>query len=164
MLYAVMLGGKHDSANIEVHDVVFVSGDSLEVTHDQLREQWFGRAKGLHVDAWMAIDGIEQYRVQLKGHPVTKGSPRLYFINLGGYIRQVFGEAHCYFLVVAPDLKTARAKAKKHFDPDWYKPHIDAAFELDDCVLVDQVAGQYVHLVEGSHLGVEFENTYLVIG
>ena len=46
MLFVVMLGGKHPAAKIEVHDVVFAFGDQLSDCHEQLRQQWFGAAKG----------------------------------------------------------------------------------------------------------------------
>ncbi|RYZ33221.1 MAG: DUF1543 domain-containing protein [Sphingobacteriales bacterium] len=41
MLYAVMLGGKHPKAHIEVHDVVFAVGDALPDLYPQLKQQWF---------------------------------------------------------------------------------------------------------------------------
>ena len=47
MLYVVMLGGRHPRASIEVHDVVFAQGDSLEQLYPELRNAWFGSLKGL---------------------------------------------------------------------------------------------------------------------
>ncbi len=163
MLYAVMLGGKHALARIEVHDVVFAVGDSLQAIYPQLKQQWFGLAKGLHIDAWMAIDGIEQYQVRLSTAQPAPDSLRLYFINLGGYLADEFGEAHRYVLMLATSKQQARAKARKYALTTWQQPHVDAVLEVDDCLLIDQIDGHFVHLVEGSHQGVQFENTYLVI-
>ena len=50
MLFVVMLGGKHPKAKIEVHDVVFVTGNSIEDCYPELRAQWFGSAAGFVVD------------------------------------------------------------------------------------------------------------------
>lgn len=163
MLYAVMLGGKHPKAHIEVHDVVFAVGDALPDLYPQLKQQWFGAAKGLHIDAWMAIDGIENYQVHLRPVAPDPAAPRLYFINLGGYLPDEFGEAHRYVLMLASSKPQARGKARKYALKLWQQPHVDAVLDIDDCLLIDQVAGQFVHLVEGSHQGVKFENTYLVI-
>ena len=163
MLYAVMLGGKHPLARIEVHDVVFAVGNSLEDIYPQLKQQWFGLAKGLHIDAWMAIDGIEHYQVHLSQTAPQPDSLRLYFINLGGYLAEEFGEAHRYVLVLAISKQQARAKARRHILKTWQQPHVDAVLDVDDCILIDQVDDQFVHLVEGSHQGVQFENTYRVI-
>ena len=163
MLYAVMLGGKHPSARIEVHDVVFAVGDSLPELYPQLKQQWFGLAKGLHIDAWMAIDGLEQYQVRLSLAQPMPDTLRLYFINLGGYVANEFGEAHRYVLMLASSKQQARAKARKYALKTWLQPHIDAVLDVDDCILIDQVDGHFVHLVEGNHQGVQFENTYLVI-
>jgi hypothetical protein len=164
MLYAVMLGGKHPKAHIEVHDVVFAVGDSLQALYPQLKQQWFGLAKGLHVDAWIAIDGIEQYQVQLSPVAPQPDALRLYFINLGGYLPDEFGEAHRYVLIVAHSKMQARGRARKYTLKQWQQPHVDAVLDVDDCVLIDQVGGHFVHLVEGSHQGVKFENCYLLIG
>ena len=163
MLYAVMLGGKHLSARIEVHDVVFAVGDSLEGIYPQLKQQWFGLSKGLHIDAWMTIDGIEQYQIRLSTAATAPDSLRLYFINLGGYVANEFGEAHRYVLIMATSKQQARAKARKYALKTWQQPHVDAVLDIDDCILIDQVDGHFVHLVEGSHQGVQFENCYVVI-
>ena len=67
-LFIVMLGGRHARANTEVHDVVLAVGDSLEDVHPQLKQVWFGEQKGLHIDAWAQINGVEfegvQYQIQ----------------------------------------------------------------------------------------------------
>ena len=65
MLFVVMLGGKHPRARIEVHDVVFAVADTLEATYPQLRDAWFGSPKGVHIDSWMAVDGVENVVNQL---------------------------------------------------------------------------------------------------
>ena len=58
-LFMVMLGGRHARANTEVHDVVFAVADSLEESYPQLKNAWFGEQKGLHIDAWMQVEGVE---------------------------------------------------------------------------------------------------------
>lgn len=163
MLFVVMLGGKHPQAKIEVHDIALVAAGSLEQAYPQLRNQWFGSPKGLHIDAWMAVDGVEQWRVELSPLAPLPGSPRLYFINLGGYDRHVFGEAHLYRLVVAHDKREAMAKSKRQKLPNWGKPHIDAVMDVDDCLPIDEASGRYVHLVEGEHQGICWRNDYVVL-
>lgn len=164
MLYVVLLGGKHPRARIEVHDIACAVGDSLEATYPQLRAAWFGSPKGLHIDAWMAVDGIEQWKVELSPLAPAAGAPRLYFINLGGYEAQVFGEAHHYLLVVAQNPREAKVKGKRQALKHWHQPHTDAVVDVDDCVPIDQVGGHYVHLVEAPHNGVMQRNEYIVIG
>ncbi|MFP3517131.1 DUF1543 domain-containing protein [Pseudomonas sp. SIMBA_077] len=163
MLFIVMLGGKHPRAKIEVHDVVFAIADSLEATYAQLREGWFGSPAGLHIDSWMRVDGVEHWKVELSPLAPLAGEPRLYFINLGGYEPQVFGEAHHYLLVVAQNKSQAKTKAKRHMLTHWEKAHTDALLDVDDCLPIDQVGGRYIHLVEGEHLGVIQHNDYRVI-
>ncbi|MGY2287372.1 DUF1543 domain-containing protein [Pseudomonas gingeri] len=163
MLWVVMLGGKHPRARIEVHDVTFVRGDSLEATYGQLRQDWFGSQAGLHIDGWMRVDGVERWKVGFSDLAPSPGSPRLFFINFGGYETQVFGEAHRYLLVVAENLVRARAKAKQLMFRGWEHPHTDAVLDIDDCLPIDQVDGRYIELVEAPHGGIVQDNDYIVL-
>lgn len=163
MLFVVMLGGKHPKAKIEVHDVAFVVADNLEAAYPQLRQGWFGSPAGLHIDAWMRVEGVERWKVELSPLAPSPGAPRLYFINLGGYESRAFGEAHHYLLLVAHDHKQARAKARRQMLNHWTQPHIDAVMDVDDCLPIDEVSGRYVHLVEGAHNGITQQNDYIVL-
>lgn len=162
MLYMVMLGGSHPKANIEVHDVVFVAGDTLMQTYPQLQTLWFAEPKGLHIDAWMAISGIDQYAVRLCDTPATSG-PKLFFINLGGYFSSIFGEDHRYFVLAANNKIEAKKQAKQQLALKWDKPHTDNVFEIEQCLAIEHVAGRYVQLYPAPHKGCYFENDYIVI-
>ncbi|MGC5700890.1 DUF1543 domain-containing protein [Pseudomonas sp. NFXW11] len=164
MLFVVMLGGKHPRANIEVHDVRFVLGESLEAAYPQLREGWFGKPRGLHIDSWMRVDGVEGYKVELSPLAPAPDTPRLFFLNLGGYEAGRFGEAHSYLLVVARDPLEAKAKGKRQMLAHWHKAHTDALLDVDDCLPIDQLEGRYIHLVPGPHQGLVQHNDYIVIG
>lgn len=163
MLFVVLLGGKHPKAKVEVHDIAFVVAANLEAAYPALREAWFGSAAGLHIDGWMKVDGVEGWKVELSPLAPAPGSPRLYFINLGGYERQVFGEAHQYLLVVAHDKAAAQAKGKARARSHWLKPHTDALMDVDDCLPIDLVDGRYIHLLEAPHQGVVQRNDYIVL-
>lgn len=162
-LFVVMIGGTHAKARIELHDVAFAVGDTLESTYPQLRTQWFGEPRGLHVDSWMEVDGVEGWQVRFSDAPAPAGSPRLFFINLGGYEEGVFGEAHKYLLVVAGDAGEAKAKGKAQADARWRLPHKDALYDVDDCIPVDTVGGRHLVLLEGPHRGIACGSDYLVI-
>lgn len=163
MLFVVMLGGKHPRAKIEVHDVLFVVGDTLADTYGQLREGWFGSPRGVHVDSWMAVEGVEGWKVELSPLAPAPGAPRLYFINLGGYEAGAFGEAHRYGLVVARDPREAKAKGKAQMPRAWAQAHTDAVLDVDDCLPIDRVDGRYVHLVEGAHGGIVLGSDYRLL-
>lgn len=163
MLFIVMLGGNHPRARIEVHDVAFVVADSLEAAYPQLRQDWFGSPKGLHIDSWMAVDGVEKWRVELSPLAPAADSHRLYFINLGGYESHVFGESHHCLLVVARDKREAISKGKRYMLSHWTQAHTDGVLDIDDCLPVDAVGGRFVHLVEGPHNGIVQRNDYIVI-
>ena len=162
-LFVVMLGGRHARANTEVHDVVLAVAPGIEQSHAQLRQQWFGETSGLHIDSWMTVDGVEQWQVRLSADAPAADAPRLYFVNLGGYVAGEFGEAHRYLLVVADDTADAKRKALRQAGAAWIKPHRDALFEVDSCLPVGPIGGLYVHLVSGAHEGIRCQSDYIVI-
>ena len=49
-LFLVVLGGRAEMANVELHDVRWVVGSKIEDTYDVLRRDWFGNYEGLHID------------------------------------------------------------------------------------------------------------------
>ncbi|NWA27767.1 DUF1543 domain-containing protein [Pseudomonas gingeri] len=163
MLWVVLLGGKHPRAKIEVHDVAFVLADSLEASYPQLRQEWFGSPAGLHIDAWMRVDGVDGWKVELSNLAPAPGSPRLYFINLGGYEARAFGEAHHYLLVVARDKAEAKRLGMRQVLANWGQAHTDALLDIDDCLPIDQVGGRYIELVQGPNRGIVQGNDYIVL-
>lgn len=163
MLYIVMLGGRYASAKIEVHDVVFAVGTDLPQTYPQLREQWFGMAEGLHIDSWMAVDGVAQYKVGFSDTAPSANDPRLFFINLGGYQAGHFGEEHRYLLIVAKDKQSAKQQGKSMLAANWEKPHTDNLWDVDDCIAIDNIAGRYIQLTMEPHNGIYQQNDYILL-
>ncbi|WWW34454.1 DUF1543 domain-containing protein [Stenotrophomonas rhizophila] len=164
MLHVFMLGGRHARARIEVHDVAFANVDRPEDAYPQLRREWFGDAKGLHVDGWLAVDGVDGHQVRFGDVAPGSAAPRLFFVNLGGYVKGALGEAHDYLLLVAADLAEAEQKAKGLRDASWIMPHTDAVLDVDDCIAIDQVGGRYVQLQPGAHAEITLVSDYIVIG
>lgn len=162
-LFVVMLGGRHRRANTEVHDVVFAVAERIEQTHAQLRAAWFGEIRGLHIDSWLTVDGVEDWQVRLSEQTPVAGAPRLFFVNLGGYLSGEFGEAHRYLLVAAADAAEAKRKALRQTQASWIKPHRDALFEVDSCLALGPIGGLYVHLLAGPHQGSTCYSDYIVI-
>lgn len=162
-LFVVMLGGRHARANIELHDVVFAVAPSIGQTHEQLRQQWFGEPAGLHIDSWMTVDGVAQWQVRFSAEPQAETLPKLYFVNLGGYVTGEFGEAHHNLLVVASDAVEAKRKALEQAAVQWFKPHRDALLEVDGCLPLGPIGGLHVHLLEGTHSGIACDSDYIVI-
>ncbi|MEG0196788.1 DUF1543 domain-containing protein [Acinetobacter sp.] len=166
-LFIVMLGGRHARANTEVHDVVLAVGDSLEDVYPQLKNAWFGEQKGLHIDAWAQIYGVafegKNYQIQFTDAAPNQADQKLYLLNLGGYDASEFGELHRYVLVVAQNAMVAKQRGKAHFAQHWQKQHTDRVLDVDDCIVIDQVHGRYVQLIEGEFSGNQWENTYLML-
>jgi hypothetical protein len=161
MLFAVLMGGKHPKAKIEVHDVVFAVADRLDQTYDQLRASWFGSPHSAHIDAWMEVEGVDGYRIEWSSEKPAPDEQRLYFLNFGGYEDGIFGEAHRYMFVVASDAPAAKNIGKKRLGEVWKKLHTDALLDVDDCIPVTRLAGQHLRLAPGLHKEIFAMSDYI---
>src|SRR5580704_13234574 len=90
-LFAVYLGGRAPRCNTELHDVVFITGQSIETSYELLMDKWFGDPLRLHIDSWLEVSGVDGHRVLLRPDPPVQ-SAKLYFINLGAYLPGQFTE------------------------------------------------------------------------
>jgi hypothetical protein len=50
-LFMFYVGGNCGNSNVELHDVRFAIGDAPEDCYDDLRRQWWGDPKSLHLDS-----------------------------------------------------------------------------------------------------------------
>ena len=144
-LFIVYLGGSAPKANIELHDIQFVVGDVIEDTYEQLRNNWFGTVKGLHLDSYKALKGADGYQISLEDKPQYSDN-KLYFVNLGGYDENKLNELHEFALFVAKDKKKAKEKAIASLLNGSELKHKDNLMEVDDCLELDSIDGKYVHL------------------
>jgi hypothetical protein len=144
-LLAVYLGGRAPKCNIELHDVVFVAGPSIEETYLQLLDKWFGNPLQMHIDSWLELGVIDGWRVTLRPEP--SASPhKLYFINLGAYLPGQFTELHANAFVVATSGQEVNQRAKRDLLRDTDSLHTDDLYEIDDCLEIEEVDGLHVHL------------------
>ena len=166
-LFVVYVGGKTETSLIEVHDIHFAVGNKIEDTYEQLRNQWWGTPKSLHLDAWGIVKTVEDYDVILKSEPATDQINKLFFLNLGGYDPKQFTELHKNMLVVAEHEGEAKIKAKATI-ADWNVPHKDYLYELDECVNMSEILMKYglsIHLQKTNHpTPFDFTCKYVPIG
>jgi hypothetical protein len=158
LLHLVVLGGRMEGARIEVHDVRFVVGPTLEDTFPELRRQWFGRRRGLHIDSVLVVRQVGGYAVELH-HGPFKGAERLWFVNVGGYRPERLAEEHAFGLVVATTAAGAKRQALARWLPEAVERHKDDLHLLDrvgtgegleaveDCLPLGVVGGWQVHLI-----------------
>jgi hypothetical protein len=144
-LFAVYLGGRAPKGNTELHDVVFVTGEKIEDTYEQLMDKWFGTPEGLHIDSWMEVDVIDGYRVTLSKTKPEAGK-KLYFVYLGAYRGNEFSEAHAVKLAVTDNAPEAKARAKKELLVGLNIVHTDDLYDVDTCFEVGSVNSFHVVL------------------
>jgi len=143
-LFVVQMGGRSPNSMVEIHDVAFVVGRVIEEAYPALVNRWFGTKTNVHIDSILEIQQMEDYRVNVGpkkpgGSPEQTG-PSLFFVNLGSYFKNVFGEFHRYTVVTASTEASAYVKACKIFNqhpsigklvPELEGRHIDDSLKID---------------------------------
>ena len=173
-LYLVVVGGRSPKANIELHDVRWVVGSKIEDTFDQLRNDWFGSANGLHIDSYKKIDSIDGYKINLRNKESRESkksifqkekisNKKLWFVNIGGYDPSSMQEKHEFGLVVASAPSEAKNKAKSKWLIDCKKKHKDdvsaikSFTDVDDCEVIKNIKNWEIELIP-NHNHVEEKN------
>ena len=138
-LFLAVLGGRTATSLIELHDVRFVAGPSIDATLPELRRQWFGRREGLLLDAYMAVRAVDGWAVSLGRDPAAPRPERLWFVNLGAYRPDSLAELHHFGLVVAASAQAAKAEARRRWLQGALQQHKDDLVAVDDCLALEQL-------------------------
>ena len=163
-LFLVVLGGRADKANVELHDVRWVVGSKIEDTFEILRRDWFGTFAGLHIDSYKKINYVDGYKINLKDIDSEKVKynnffngniiqNNLWFVNIGGYDPFSMQEKHEFGLVVAKSSIEAKNLAKSKWLNGYKKKHKDDItslknlISLDDCALIKKIGNWEIELI-----------------
>ena len=163
-LYLVVLGGRANKANIELHDFRWVVGSKIEDTYDTLRKDWFGSPKGLHIDSYKKIRYIDGYKINLINFEkdkidkkqlvkTNKAKKHLWFVNIGGYDPTSMQEKHEFGLVTASNKLEAKNIAKSKWLIGLKKKHkddiasLETVISFDDCELIKKIGNWEIELI-----------------
>jgi len=146
-LFAVLLGGRAERCNTELHDIVFAVGNSLEDTYPQLIKQWFGLPHRLHVDSFIEVKFVDGYEVIINQTSPEPNDKKLFLVNYGGYKPGYFGEIHDVKFYVADSKEDVAVRAKQELGSKYIQPHIDDNLAVDDILAVENLSDYYVHLL-----------------
>ena len=153
-LFAVFTGRSHPRANIELHDLRFVAGESLEATIPTLRAAWWGKPSSLHIDGYAELTEVDGWQVDLMPGPAPETSARaLWFVNLGGYTPGLFGEQHNYLFLAGSDKAEVWSRARA-LSPEWTGRHKDNFVSVDALIDINGLLD-----ADGWHIRLEQKAT-----
>ena len=138
-LFMFYVGGRCKNSNIELHDVRFSVGETIDACYDDLRRQWWGDPESLHLDCWGAVDQADGFDVEITTETIAAGGESLFFVNMGGYDPGAFTELHRNVLLVTRDAITAKQRALS-LVKEWALPHKDNLFEVENLLDLNKVA------------------------
>jgi hypothetical protein len=145
-LFAFYLGGKVQGCNIEMHDVVFIVGKSNEDVLPQVKQKWIGTEKSLHVDSFVVLENIDSHDIKVTNQKTDNNGLGLYFVNLGSYTKDKFGENHFMNFCVAKSRSEAIEITRKTIPQSEDMMHGDNIDHIDDCIRLDSIDNYHVEL------------------
>mgnify|MGYP000910275632 FL=1 len=142
-LFMIVIGGKPVGRFTEQHDVFFGIANNLKDLVPQMNEFWPALEGKMHIDSWRKVSQVATHKIEVLPKSESKliDSPKLFFVNLGGYKPNDMEEYHYKQLVVAKDLAEATKVAKdtvfwKHHESshidDKYGIDVDDIYEVSD--------------------------------
>jgi hypothetical protein len=144
-LFAIYIGGEVAGGNIEVHDMRFIAAPSLTDTYSELKRQWWGIPKTLHIDCWAELDHADGHDITLRPEP-SRANQKLYYVNVGGYDKARFLEQHQNVFVVATSVAEAKGRAMK-YAKGWDALHRDDLYEAEQVFSLDRsIAESRLHI------------------
>jgi hypothetical protein len=149
-LFAIYVGGHSSGAKLEVHDIIFCLGDTIEDCYRGCVDSWFGTRSNFHIDAYIEVESVDGYEVKIVddvdftnlGNP-----PSLYFVNIGGSKPGELFEYHKCGFIVAESEDEAKNRAKAEFAGDLKQVHVDNIIKI-----VDELGLENVTLVPNSSI------------
>ena len=141
-LYMLLLGCKPKGRHTEQHDIFFTIGTSLKAIIPDIKTFWPDGGT-IHIDAWREVNAIDGYSIAIKKNNMNNSSvegitptPKLFFINLGGYKPGEFEEYHYRTIISAANKAEAIKKAKEsafylHTGFKGASSHIDDKYGID---------------------------------
>jgi len=136
-LFMISLGGKAKKANIEVHDVQFAIGDTIEAVVPLIKANWYGLGLKLHMDSYKEINGVKGYEIQVS-EEIQQNDKKLYFAYLGGYQKESTQEVHDVRLLMAGSAQEAKANGTKDGRFTYAQPHVDSVVDVEKKMLTPE--------------------------
>lgn len=146
-LFVFYIGGDAPGSMIELHDMRIIAARTMMDCIPEIKKTWWGIPERLHLDGWGELTHAHGYDIVLKPEPFT-GPEKLWFLNLGGYVKGEFEELHKNIFIVAEREVQARAKALKQ-TLHWDSHHKDTQFEVEKILNLETITGPqglHIHL------------------
>jgi hypothetical protein len=136
-LFAILLGGKHPDALLELHDLCFTLASDQKSAFQNVSTRWFGDLSTAHVDAWQEITQVDGH--EMCSEELSEKNKKLFFVNVGGYVKGVFNEDHSYLFLISSSVAEAKKRAKEKMKSKLDLVHIDNSESIEQILEVIEV-------------------------
>jgi hypothetical protein len=141
-LFMILLGCKPKGRLTEQHDIFFGIASTIKELIPEINKFWPEAEGKIHIDAWREVTCVDTNKITTCQRNFdldmreSQAINKLFFVNLGGYKKDVFDEFHYKMLIVAKDTSEAISKAKettffKHTGFTGAASHVDDKYGID---------------------------------
>ena len=151
-LYMVLIGCTPTGRHTEQHDVFFGIAENIKALVPEIIQFWPEAEGKMHIDGWRKITYVDGHAVNVVERASQPNinddtiTPKLFFLNLGGYKQNEFEEYHYKMLAVAPHKGVAVQQCKqsafyKHTGFKGAESHIDDKYgvDVDDVYAIEDI-------------------------
>lgn len=149
-LYMVLIGCTPKGRHTEQHDVFFGIAENIKALVPEIIAFWPEAEGKMHIDGWRVVKHVNGYGVTVTARQnsieATFATPKLFFLNLGGYKENEFEEYHYKMLGVGSNKGIAVQQAKqtafyKHTGFKGAESHIDDKYgvDVDDVYAIEDI-------------------------
>jgi len=149
----VLVGCTPTGRHIEQHDVFFGIAPNIKLLIPEIIAFWPEAEGKMHIDGWREVTHVDGYAVRVVANPAKQNTnddaattPKLFFLNLGGYKQNEFEEYHYKMISAGSNKGIAVQQAKqtafyKHTGFKGAESHIDDKYgvDVDDVYAIEDI-------------------------
>ncbi len=160
-LFMVLIGCKPIGRHTEQHDIYFGIANELKELIPEFIQFWPDAKNKMHIDGWREVTQANGQAISIvsRANKNNESDHQLYFINLGGYKKDILEEFHYKLIIAAVDKAAAIAISKQtaffqhtHFEnanshiDDKYGVDVDDIYDIEDILIPTTKEKYAIHL------------------
>lgn len=130
-LYVALLGMDANGFKIEIHDICFLAGESIESTLQTIKKL-YTHCNNVHVDSYVKVTGLGGYKVNIVEQKPINCDQKLWLLNFGGTKPAKLVEYHKYLLVIARNEEEAKISGREVLGIPFDNIHLDDILDIEN--------------------------------
>lgn len=106
----------------------------------------------------MVLENIDGFDIKIIDNKPNNNGLGIYFVNLGSYTNDKFGENHFMSFCIAKSRSDAIETAKNMAPKSEEMLHGDNIYDIDDCIKLDSINNYYIEIRQSANSSILISN------